>query len=202
MIKCVIFDLGNVLVPFDFAHAYERMERVSALDRGEIRKRMLDSGLAPRLESGKIEPHDFVAQVNALMGVDLSFDEFRDIWVSIFERRTLIPEQTLASIRSRYRTVLLSNTNAIHFDWVAENYPHLGHFDQWVLSHRVGAMKPEPAIFAEAIRAAGCAPGECFFTDDVPEYVAGAKAMGIDAEPFVGFEALKQHLVARGISFE
>jgi glucose-1-phosphatase len=69
------------------------------------------------------------------------------------------------------------------------NYPLLQHFHTLILSHEVGAMKPSPLIYQKAVEAAGCLPEECFFTDDIQEYVDGARLYGIDA---VRFESQKQ----------
>src|SRR6185437_8830122 len=98
---------------------------------------------------------------------------------SIFLPHTLIPEAMLEGLARNRRLVLLSNTNAIHFEMIRENYPLLRHFHAYVLSYEVGAMKPLPLIYQRAIAAAGCLPEECFFTDDIPDYVEAARAQGI-----------------------
>ena len=197
--KTLIFDLGNVIVPFDFTHAYRRFEQMTGMPPEEQKRRIGETGLVTLLESGLIEPEDFVRQLTGVLGAPLSYAEFRDLWVSIFHRETLIPESLFQSLKGRYRLVLLSNTNAIHFGMIRETYPHLGHFDHWVLSHEVKAMKPSPVIYAAAIEHAQALPGECFFTDDIPEYVAGARAAGIDAEQFLGYDKLLADLRARGV---
>jgi len=95
--------------------------------------------------------------------------------------------------------VLLSNTNPIHFEMIRAAYPHLRHFHRLVLSHEVKAMKPAPEIYRAAIDAAQCRPEECFFTDDILEYVEGARLMGIDAVQFESREQIERELSARGI---
>jgi putative hydrolase of the HAD superfamily len=110
-----------------------------------------------------------------------------------------VPESLLAGIRERYRMLVLSNTNAIHFDMVRQNYPLLRHFHDLVLSYEVKAMKPSPAIYREAIARAGCRPEECFFTDDIPAYVEGARREGIDAVRFESCAQLERELAARGV---
>lgn len=197
--KTLIFDLGNVIVPFDFTHAYRRFEELTGMTPEQQRARIAATGLVPKLETGLIEPEDFVDKLTRELGAPMTYGEFRDLWVSIFHHETLIPESLFVALKNRYRLVLLSNTNAIHFDMIRETYPHLGHFDHWVLSHEVKAMKPSPAIYAAAIEHARANPEECFFTDDIPEYVAGARAAGIDAEQFLGYEKLLSDLRARGV---
>ena len=199
MLRAIIFDLGNVIVPFDFSRAYQRMEAISGLTREELRRRLSEAGIGPMLESGQIEPMVFIERINGLLGTAVEYTEFRELWVSIFERRTLIPEEMLMSIRERYRLLLLSNTNALHFDWLDETFPHFRHFHHRVLSHEVKALKPDPRIYSEAVRNAGCRAEECFFTDDVQAYVDGACAAGLDAVQFTGLEKLVADLRSRGV---
>ena len=78
--------------------------------------------------------------------------------------------------------------------------PHLRHFHRLVLSHEVKAMKPQPEIYRAAIDAAQCRPEECFFTDDILEYVEGARRMGIDAVQFESRQQIERELTARGIA--
>jgi putative hydrolase of the HAD superfamily len=198
-LKTLIFDLGGVIVPFDFMRAYRRFEAMTGTPPETLRATIAATGLVPLFESGQVEPDEFVERLTAAIGVSMSRQEFRDLWVSIFLPEALIPEEFLERLRHRHRLLLLSNTNAIHFDMVRETYPQLRHFDRWVLSHEVKAMKPSAAIYAAALAHARAEPGECFFTDDVPAYVEGARNAGIDAEQFTGLDALVGHLRARGV---
>ena len=199
-IRTIIFDLGRVIVPFDFDRAYTRVTGITGLDRDEIRDRVRAAGIVPQFEIGQIEPRPFVEQFNRAVGCDISYEEFRDIWFSIFSPETLIPESLLESLKGRYRLLLLSNTNAIHYEMIEEKYPHVHHFDHHVLSYKVGAMKPDEAIYREALRRAVGGPSECFFTDDIPEYVEGARRMGIDAVQFQSHEQIVGELRARGVT--
>ena len=68
-----------------------------------------------------------------------------------------------------------------------------------MLSFRIGAVKPEVAIFQAAAEMAGCRAEEIFFVDDLPGHVAGARAAGFDAVQFVGAERLAEELRRREI---
>ena len=202
MIKTVIFDLGKVIVPFDFTRGYRKLEGLCAYSADEIPRRPSSNDLVQQFESGKVEPEDFVRQLSQILELRVDYDQFCEIWTSVFLPDTLIPESMLKGIKARYRLILLSNTNAIHFKMLEQTYPCLRHFDDLVLSYRVGALKPSPAIYREAIARAACHPEECFFTDDVAEYVAAAKREGMDAVQFESREQLERELTARGIRWE
>ncbi|WP_321471008.1 HAD family phosphatase [uncultured Paludibaculum sp.] len=201
MIRTVIFDLGRVLVPFDFQRGYLAMSEHCGLPPEEVRARLGRDGLVPGFESGEFDGPEFVRRVAELMETQISYERFSEIWSSVFLPHTLIPESMVEAIRRNYRTVLLSNTNPIHFDMLSDTYPILKHFDAYVLSHEVKAMKPLPRIYEVAIQQAQCAPGECFFTDDVAEYVEGAKRAGIDAVQFQDHAQIEAELRARGVNW-
>ena len=97
------------------------------------------------------------------------------------------------------RLVLLSNTCQTHFDWVWEHYDILQRFDAHVTSCGVGAVKPEPAIFQAALNQIACQPGECFYTDDISNYVDAGRQHGLSAEVFTDVPSLMRHLQDRGV---
>ena len=200
-IKAVIFDLGRVIVPFDFNRGYTKLEALCGIPAAEIPGRIAPTRLVQLFESGGIEPRDFVRELSKHLNLDTSYENFCEIWSSIFLPYTLIPESMLIGIARNYRLVLLSNTNAIHFEMVRENYPLLRHFHSYVLSHEVGAMKPLPLIYRRAIETAGCLPEECFFTDDIQAYVEGARAQGIDAVQFESAAQIEEELRKRGVNW-
>jgi putative hydrolase of the HAD superfamily len=202
MIKTVIFDLGKVIVPFDFSRGYRTMSEHCSCTPEEIPKRIGSTDLVRRFESGQVEPEQFVEQLCGVLGAQIEYERFCQIWSSIFLPETLLPESLIAGLRRRYRLLLLSNTNAIHFEMVRQNYPLLRHFDDLVLSYEIGAMKPSPKIYQAAIERAQCEPEECFFTDDIPEYVAGAREAGIDAVQFHSAAQIERELLARGVRWD
>jgi glucose-1-phosphatase len=199
MIKTIIFDLGKVIIPFDFQRGYDRMAPHCSYAAEQIPERIRSCDLVARFESGQVEPEVFVRELSDLLDLNLRYDEFCEIWSSIFLPDTLIPEALLERLKARYRLVLLSNTNAIHWEMVSHRYPLLSHFDEQVLSYRVRALKPDPKIYRAAIQAAQCAAEECFFTDDIAAYVEGARQQGIDAVQFQNLAQIEDELRRRGI---
>lgn len=179
-----------MIVPLDFPRLYNRLAAHCRIPAGEIPGLISETGLVPQLESGQLDPSEFTARIVRLLDLKIPDDGFGELWGSLFPGHTLVPETLLAGVAKHHRLVLLSNTNAIHFTIVLENYPLLRHFQQFVLSYEVGAMKPSPKIYAAAIEAAQCRPEECFFTDDIAAYVEGARSAGIRAEQFQSYEQI------------
>jgi putative hydrolase of the HAD superfamily len=201
LIKAVIFDLGKVIVPFDIQRGYAALQPHCRYPLEELPRRIAATDIVRRFESGQVSPEDFVRRFSQTLGIDLDYDRFCELWSSIFLPDPLVPEELLEGLRRRGRLLLLSNTNAIHFQMIRENYPILRQFDDFILSYEVGAMKPDPRIYQVAIEHAGCLPEECFFTDDVQSYVEGARRAGMDAVQFRSAEQIQGELDARGIDW-
>ena len=201
MHKAILFDLGKVLIHFDFGIVYRALEKLCPYNAAEIRQRLASTDLVSRFETGLMEPRDFAAQTSSLLELSIPYEEYRRIFVSIFSD-VLIPESMLEALARRYRLVLLSNTNAMHFEWLEVEYAQLlRHFHQRVLSYQVRALKPQAEIFQAAVKAAGCRAEECFYTDDIAAFVEGARAIGIDAVQFENCAQVERELRARGINW-
>lgn len=196
--RAAIFDLGRVLVNFDFARGYRALEPLCPYSAAEIHTRLAASPLVEEFETGLIEPRDFVSRMAAMLDFEIPYDRFCAIWSSIFAE-TLIPACLLVTLAARYRLLMLSNTNAIHFQMIRESYPLVRHFHECILSYEVHAMKPRREIYERAIERAGCRAEECFYTDDILEYVEAAKKLGIDAVQFHSAAQLEAELRSRGM---
>jgi putative hydrolase of the HAD superfamily len=201
VIRALLFDLGNTIVPFDFRRGYARLEQLCPLAAAEIPARLGRGDLVHRFETGHIEPREFVARLCAELDMTMTYADFCELWSSIFLPGALIPDSLLAALARRYRMILVSNTNPIHFEMVRANYPEVERFHDFVLSCEVGALKPSPEIYRSALARAGCAAAECFFVDDLAVCVEGARREGIDAVRFESLEQLERDLRARGVEW-
>ena len=201
MHKAIVLDLGKVLIPFDFQRGYEALARACRYPAEEVRQRIKATGLVTPFETGLIEPDDFVKRLSNALQLSMDYTDFCRAWSSIFYGQ-LIPDDMVAALAARYRLLLLSNTNAIHFRMIQENYPVLRHFHGFVLSYEVRAMKPDARIYQAAIDLARCPAEECFFADDIEQNVAGAKAVGMDAVRFESLAQLEREFKSRGITWD
>ncbi len=201
MIRALLFDLGDVLVGLDFPRAYRAAARLTGHPVEEIPELIDRTGLQSLYEHGRITSREFHEQFSDAIGLNVTFEEFRVLWGNMFATGTLLPESLLEQLHQNYRMLMLSNTNELHFDWIVEHYSVARHFDEYVLSHQVRVMKPDAAIYREAIQRAGCSPEECFFTDDKVENIAAAVELGIDAVKFSGTAALEDQLRKRGVDW-
>jgi putative hydrolase of the HAD superfamily len=201
MTRAVLFDLGNVIIPLDFRRCHEALAQLCPHPPEKVPKILGRSGLPQRFEQGEISAEDFVAETCRLLDMNISYADFWELWMRIFLPETLIPEALFEGLRRNYRLLLLSNTNSIHFEMARERYPLLRHFDGYVLSYEVGAMKPSPRIYQTAVERAGCLAGECLFIDDLEANVEAARREGMDAVRFESCGQLEAELRARQITW-
>jgi putative hydrolase of the HAD superfamily len=194
MIKTVLFDLGNVIIPIDFRRCHEALALVCPHPPESVPKLIGGTGLPTRFEQGEISAEEFVAETCSLLDMKITFEEFWDVWNRIYLPEPLIPEELLLGLRRKQRLLLLSNTNCIHFDVAQRRYPLLRHFDDYVLSYKVGAMKPSSKIYQEAIARAECRAEECLFIDDLEVNVEAARKEGMQAIRFLSWGQLEKEL--------
>ena len=80
--------------------------------------------------------------------------------------------------------MLLSNTNAIHWDWICRNrFSWNGHtpsdyFHTCYLSYQLGMLKPYPDIFNHVVKDAGILPAETLLIDDAVPNCETAASLG------------------------
>lgn len=199
MIRAILFDLGQVLAPFDLERGLRALAPHCPHPPQEIQRRIAASGLLRPFEEGRIGPREFARRLSEALDLRVSYEQFCELWSSIFLPETPVPETLVEALARRYRLLILSNTNVIHYRMIRERYPILRHFHDAVLSYEVGAVKPDERIYREALRRAGCSPEECFYTDDIPEYVDAARRLGMIAVRFQSAEQLARDLEAHGV---
>ncbi|MCU7495969.1 MAG: HAD family phosphatase [Ignavibacteria bacterium] len=197
--SAIVFDLGNVLIPFDYSIM---MNRLDLIEKGLGKKFMThyknNYDIHRKFERGDLKSEEFIELMLKSCNGNLDKETFCRYFSEIFRLNSdvaaLLPE-----LKKKYKVVLLSNTNSIHREYGYKNYEFLKHFDKLILSHEVGAVKPEPAIYKAVEDFTKLPPEEHIFIDDVLEYVEGAKKMGWDAVQFTGYGKLVEDLKARGI---
>ena len=200
-IKYIVFDLGNVLIPFNYQLVIERLNAVEAGLGDRYYTFYKDNYHIHReYERGALTDDEFVEVM--LGAIDHKID--RETYCRLFSEIFSMNEDVaslLPLLKKNYRLFLLSNTSAIHQRYGWAKYPFLIHFEKLFLSHEVGAVKPEPAIYNAVTSYTNGKPEEHIFIDDVAEYAEGAKKLGWDAIQFVGYENLTEELTKRGIIF-
>jgi len=198
-IKVILFDLGNVILPFNHYQIAEKLARFSERKElsgpSQIFSYLFDreNGAVNDYEIGKMSSIEFFNQVKERFNLVLAFDAFVPIWNEIFTENRDVSE-LIRCLRGKKKLGLLSNTNPLHFDYALSTFPVLKLFDKWILSHEVGFKKPAAEIFLKAIEWASVSPMAILFVDDIKEHVEVAASVGMQAIHFTSAQQLRREL--------
>ncbi len=198
MIRTIVSDLGNVLLHFDHMRSCRRLSQRCGRSAKEIYDSMFGSSLVEAYDLGRISSEEFARSSMERLDIHLEVSEVRRIWSDIFDPVEGM-EELIRSLRERYTLVLLSNTNAWHFEYCFEHYPVTRLFQHYALSYRLGFRKPDPRIYRAALAMAGSPPEEALFFDDIPEYVQAAAGLGMRALRFENQSKLLREMKAEGV---
>lgn len=175
MVDAIIFDIGNVLLRFDFSLATQRIAPFCAAAASSIHS--LLAPLKDELESGRIDGETFLKEASLIIGYTGERSLFRAAWQEIFAPI----EATHRLVEQLHRTLplfLLSNTNDLHAEYFLSRYPVFARFQSAVYSHECGLMKPAASIYAHALGKFGLRAEQVFFIDDLAPNVEAARASG------------------------
>ncbi len=198
-IELIIFDLGNVILPFNHYQIAEKLSRFSEneqfRDPETIFNFLFDfgKGAINGYEVGKVSSLKFFESLKESLSLSISFKEFVPIWNDIFWEDEKVSE-IIYSLRGKKRLCLLSNTNPLHFEYILSKFHVIKVFDKWILSHEVGFKKPAIEIYQIAIKWASVEPKRILFIDDIKKHVEVAVSLGMQGIHFISAEKLKEDL--------
>jgi glucose-1-phosphatase len=207
MIRLLVFDLGNVILPFEHHQIAEELLARNRNKDGRQRRGQdlfqylfdLERGAINPYEEGLISTEEFFSRFCRRFDLDIDFADFSHIWNHIFREDREVSHIVRSLKEGGYPLFLLSNTNELHFSHIIEHYPVVHLMDEWILSFEVGAKKPSSRIFEAIFEKVDVRPDEVFYIDDVAEYVAAAGRFGIKGTVFTGAGALRETLKIHGI---
>ena len=196
--KHVLFcDLGNVILPFDFNPAMRKLADLAGVSLEEVKDFLFQPGFQEKYETGKLSSKEFLDLIRGKLRLSTPKDQLAWVWNDVFsENRAMI--EWLESMIGRFPIWGISNTNALHFDFVRQRYPIVRKFTGWILSYEAGYRKPQPEIFQMALKRSGVSADRAFFVDDLLIHVQAAESVGISSHLFKGVPSLVSALKEKG----
>ncbi len=199
-IEVILYDLGNVILPFNHYQIAEKLSRSAEREDFQDPERIfsylfdLQNGIMNDFDVGKVSSGEFFQSLKEKLGLSLSFDEFVPVWNDIFVEDGEVSEIILSQ-KGRWRLGLLSNTDSLHFNYILSKYPIVRAFDKWILSYEVGFKKPAVEIFQKAIGWASVDAQKILFVDDMKRHVEVAVALGMQGIHFISAQQLKKEFI-------
>jgi putative hydrolase of the HAD superfamily len=182
VIRSFLFDIGNVLVRFDFSRAVRAVAALSDVrDEADVLHRMDSAKLG--YEDGQISRAEFLHEAFRILGYRGTEAQFIAAWQGIFTENE--PMTSLVrSLRGKFPLYLLSNTNDMHVEGLFRDFPVFEEFTGATYSHEARASKPHRAIYEIACRTHGLDPRTTFFIDDLAANIATARDLGFHAHQY------------------
>ncbi|GAB2977231.1 HAD family phosphatase [Mucilaginibacter puniceus] len=206
-IKNIIFDYGNVIFNIDFAKVAEAWKQLGINNAAEFYGHRQQDPVFNLLERGEISVEDFRNRIRELSGKpDLTDEQIDGAWNKIFLDIPLGNHELLKQVKAKYRTFLLSNINAIHYDYVHSYLQKefgMGNnddlFEKVYYSHLVGKRKPDSEIFEQVLCENNLEPAETLFIDDSPQHLETAKKLGMQTYLMTAPDNIQQYFKTNGL---
>lgn len=183
----VIFDLGGVLLDIDYTATLKALSGLGVRNVEQMYTQAAQTDLFDRLDVGAISPDEFRAELRKFASKAISDEQLDSAWCAMLGEFRKESCELLLQLKSRYRTFLYSNTNAIHVPVFERMFrEQLGTpaefescFERCYYSNELGARKPNPDGFLRIMQENSLAPERTLFIDDTLGHIQGAQAVGL-----------------------
>lgn len=183
-IRAIIFDIGRVLIRIDMARAMKGMASGLSISPEELWSAIEKDPRWKDWQEGRISARDWHLQMKQRFGGSASFEEFTEAWNLVLDPEPIHGKELFEKLSKKYRLALLSNTDPIHVAYIEAQYDFVTYFPARIYSCTIGATKPSPIIYREALRACRVRAEEALYIDDIEDYVEAAKRLGMAGVQF------------------
>ena len=180
-IQAIIFDIGRVLVRVDVSRAMQDLAQGISLSPQEIWTAIEKDPRWQDWQEGRISPRDWHLHLAKRLGGLLAFEQFTEAWNRALDPQPIQENSLFESLRKNFRIGLLSNTDPIHVAHLESTFEFFRYFPKSARTYScvVGASKPSPLIFREALKSLRAKAEASVFIDDIEAYVDAARRLGM-----------------------
>lgn len=187
MIRNLIFDLGNVLLPINPQATQQKLTDLMDYPFANV---LTDPDeMMKKFEMGQFNYPVFFNYLSRISRKIVYANDLIPAWNAMLEPIPAHIWQFMEQISAEYDCYLLSNTNETHLAWFEDYLKRSGKLQYWkeqlfrktYYSHEVRLRKPDPAIFYYVLNDSGINASESLYIDDLEDNVAGARVAGLHA---------------------
>jgi FMN phosphatase YigB (HAD superfamily) len=197
-VRAIIFDIGRVLIRIDLGRAMKGIAAGTSLSAEELWSAIENDPRWKDWQEGRISARDWHLHMQRRFGGSATFEDFTEKWNLVLDPEPIHGKELFEKL-SKYRLALLSNTDPIHVAHMESRYDFFSYFPVRIYSCSVGASKPSPIIFREALRACRVRAEEAVYIDDIAAYVTAAQQLGMAGIQFKSAEQLVASLQDLGL---
>jgi HAD superfamily hydrolase (TIGR01509 family) len=178
MPEAAVFDMGKVLVDFDYSITARRLVGDSALTLEQFQRAIDQSPLLHRYETGLLTTEEFYHAVQAETGYRADLNTFCGTFGDIFTAIQPMIDLHAALVARGVPTFIFSNTNELAVRHIREHFDFFDRFTGQVLSYEHHSMKPDAKLYEVVENMTGRKGGALLYIDDRPENIVTAQARG------------------------
>ncbi|MDP4239047.1 MAG: HAD family phosphatase [Bacteroidota bacterium] len=184
-VNTLIFDLGGVLINLDLNQCILNFKQLGLENVEQYLGKFGQSGFFMQFEKGDISAIKFRNEIRKLTPNLLTDAQIDKAWCSFLLDIPAEKLHILAELRKKFRLVLLSNTNIIHFPnsdeilFTKTGKRLTDYFDKCYLSYEMKMVKPDKEIFENILSSENVQANECLFLDDGLKNIEQAQELGI-----------------------
>jgi HAD superfamily hydrolase (TIGR01509 family) len=198
-VKAVVFDVGGVLIEWDFRHIYREL-----LPTEEEIDWFLTTICTLEWHAQHDRGRPMAEGVAELIALHPEHAELIQAWEDRFPESWSGPISGTVELVGELKAAgiplyALTNWPAEMFPLARERFEFLDWFDGTIVSGEVGMAKPDRAIFELARDRFGLEPAATLYIDDAATHVEAAREVGFQALLFTSPAALRAELSARGL---
>ena len=197
MYRCVLFDLGQVIVRFDLMQALNKILVVTNASVAEINA-FFKSEPERLFTEGQLTKEEFFGIAKRELKLNLNIDGFAEIYNGIFSLDEKVAE-IISELEGKVRLALLSNTNDFHFPYILKKFPIMEKFEEYVVSYEEKCQKPGKLIFEKTLKRLNLKSNEIIFIDDTFENIVTASQMGFFSVHHKSADDLRKKLLEAGV---
>lgn len=181
----IVLDWGGVIVNIDYDKTVDAFRELGFADFRSFYHQKVQNDFFIQFETGKVNSvqlRDFIRQE---LNKNLDDDDINRAWCAMILDIPPSRIDTLNRLKSKYRIVLLSNTNQLHEELIIPRLNEelgiefLSLFDRYYFSHHIGMRKPDTDIYRYVLADDGMQAERTLFVDDTEMNIDTAADMGI-----------------------
>jgi len=199
MIDTVIYDLGNVLIPWDPRRLYRK------IFDDEARMEHFLTEICPmswhaQQDAGRSFAEATEERLSRFPEHAEPIRAFYGRWAEMFDAPIAGSLAMLEDMKRRgLRLYALTNWSGEDFETAYERFPFLHHFEGIVVSGKEGLVKPDRRIYELLFERYAVEPTRAAFVDDSLPNVEAARVLGLKGVHFRDAEQARAEFVRLGV---
>lgn len=199
-LRCVLFDLDDVLVDYDRGERVRQLASAIGSTPQAVHAAIYESGIEEAGDSGALSAPAYLDALGAHLGRPVS----AQAWTEARRAATRIRPDVLAlaaSLDSALTLALLTNNGVLMAEQLPRIVPALFPLfaGRAFASAEFGARKPDTRVYTACMARLGMPPEATLFVDDQEANVDGARRAGLHGHHYRDLAGLRESLASSGL---